>query len=432
MSEAAGGRAATEAPAGAVVERPAPVGWRWPAVAGAVHAVVFAPIILDALFRPTIFPSLWLWHAARIPETFRVPWRPVRVHFGWAASSRLVDAVLPTSDPRVAGAIVSLVAAAAFGASLWWVLSRRSGGASLLGPGAALAASLGIALLETPAAIQGWIHLSNPDRSFLPLYYSFVPTTLAAMGLNVLATWWVAQLLTGRASDRAQRLLPLVLVAAAVAKPNLVPTLMVVATGWALLDHRSGVGRSDLRTVLRRVTLPVVVISVLQWVVISRLSSPDLQGTVELRPLYELRALGGFGWQFWLGLVLPVAALVLLRRLVLADPLVVLGMGCFLLGLIASLLLARAGSTTFQGAEGGDILQLAGTGVAIWLIFTLRRIVVLAREGALVRWIGVVLAVLLVPYVVAGAMTYRCHAGLARCYPPSVAPTWPQPPLENP
>ncbi|MEZ5139003.1 MAG: hypothetical protein R2702_11625 [Acidimicrobiales bacterium] len=396
----------------------------------AVHAAVFAPTIVNALFRPAlVHPSLWVWHAARIPETFRVPWRPVQVHFGWAATSRALDAVLPTSDPRVAGAIVSLVAAAGFGVSLWHVLRRQLDGSELSGPLAALGLSLLVALLEAPAAVQGWQHIAEPLHSWVPLYFPFVPTTLASMGLNVALVWMAVRLLRGDLEARWRPWLPVTVVAAAVAKPNLTPMLVVVVPAVAVAMDRRGwwsIGANDerWRDALRLVALPAAAITFLQLVVITKLSPPRLQGSVELHPLYELRALGGFHWQYWLAALLPALAVALLGRRVVDLP-VAICLGSFALGLGATLLFARAGTTPDKGAVGGDILQLAGTALAMTVIFTIRRLLVLRRAGELAGAAALVLALALVPYLVAGASTWRCHSGLAHCYPASIAGTWP-------
>jgi hypothetical protein len=405
---------------------------RWGWIAAGIHAVVFAPVIISALFRPDrVHPSLWVWHAARIPETFHQPWRPVQVHFGWAGTSRLLDAVLPTSDPRVAGAIVSMAAAAGFGAALWFIFSRTDDGRPLLTPAWAAAASLLVALLEAPAAVQGWMAIARPDDAFIPLYYPFVPTTLASMGLNVIAVWGAARILDGRASPRLRRWLPLAVVAAAIAKPNVVPMLGATAPLVALaLGARRWDGRFG--EIVRTVTVPAAAITFVQWVIIEYLSSPRLQGTMELNPFFEVRELGGFGWQFWLVATIPVAATVLIGRRLVADRAVLVSLASFALGLGLSLAFARAGSTPDKGSVGGDILQLAGTTLTMVVIFVLRRLVVLHRAGKLARATAIFLALLLVPYLAAGLDTWRCHSGLARCYPASVAGIWPQPPLDDP
>ena len=64
-----------------------------------LHALVFAPVVLSALFRPRmVVPNLWLGHAAMISETFRDPLSPNQPHFGWHLASRVVDVVLPGAD----------------------------------------------------------------------------------------------------------------------------------------------------------------------------------------------------------------------------------------------------------------------------------------------------------------------------------------------
>jgi hypothetical protein len=429
--DGSGGAPDTSADRGAPRLRP------WGYVAAAVHAVVFAPVILSALFRPTtMHPSLWVWHAARIPETFHVPWRPVQAHFGWAAVSRLVDAVLPTSDPRIAGAIVSLAAAGGFGAALWFVFTRTDQGRPLLSPRLAVVASVVVALLEAPPAIQGWQALVNPDTSFVPLYFPFVPTTLAAMGLNVMAVWGAARVLDGSASRQLRRWLPLVVVAAAVAKPNVVPMLGVMAPVVALAVARGRVSepgaRRSLVDILALVSAPAMAVTALQFVIITWFSPAELQGTMDWRPFWEVRELGGFGWQFWLVGLLPVVAVVLLGRRLLVDKAVLLSVASFALALWIALMFARGGDTPWKGAVGGDIIQLAATTLAMVVIFTIRRLVVLRAAGQLRTVVAAIMVVVLLPYLAAGLSTWRCHSGLAECYPPELGGAWPQDPLPDP
>jgi hypothetical protein len=399
----------------------------------ALHAVVFAPVVLSALFRPRmVVPNLWLGHAAMITETFRDPLSPNQPHFGWHLAGRAVGVALPGDDPRIAAAIVSIVAAAGLGAALFWVFRHADDGTELLSPWAAAGVSVSIALMESPAALQGWEALLNPGTRFVPLYYWFVPTAPAAMGLNVVLVWMCAQLARGRLTVRSRTLLPLIVVATAIIKPTLVPALALVAPACIVLVRRTSLGsvgavRGSVADAIRLVTVPAVLILILQSTIAMWFSPADRRGGVELRPLWELGEMGGFGWQFWLVLLVPAVALVLLRRRLLDDDAVLLCLGLFAVGLVATLLFARSGPTIYKGANGGDILQLAAAGATVLVIFSIRRVVVLARGGSLSRGVSVVLALALVPYLVAGVLTYRCQSGLAACYPAELAPSWPQP-----
>jgi hypothetical protein len=434
---------APAASAGTAATTPAPTReWKWPLAVAILHALLFAPIAIAALFRPAaLFPNLWLWHAARVPETFRTPLEPIQPHFGWPGVARLIDLVLPTSDPRIAGAIVSILASSFFGVVLYLLFRRTDDGVALLAPLPAAAMSVLIALLENPAAIQGWEAVADADRAFLPLYYSFVPTTLASMGFNVLVTWMTAQLVTGRLGRTGRRWLPVLVVATAIAKPNLVPMLAGVALIAAVVAPRltdardrgpERTPRGVLIDVLRLVTLPAAAVTVLQFAILAWFSPPVLLGGVTLRPFYEMRLIGGFGWQFWLLLVLPLVALVLLRGRLVADVSVSMCLGSLAIGIAASLLFARAGDTVYQGEVGGDILQLASASAAVLIVFLVRRLFVLRARGELSTTVAVVCVVLLVPYLVAGLDTYRCHSGLAACYPESLAPGWPQLGIDEP
>lgn len=402
-----------------------------------LHALVFAPVVLSALFRPRmVVPNLWLGHAAMISETFRDPLSPNQPHFGWHLASRVVDVVLPGSDPRVAAAVVSIVAAAGLGAALYWILRHTDDGSELLSRWAAAGVSVAVALMESPAAIQGWEALLTPRSRFVPMYYSFVPTTPAAMGLNVALVWVSAQFVRGRLPARRRLLLPLLVVATAIVKPSLVPALAVVVPVCVLLVRRTRLGLVDERhgsvaDAIRLVTVPAVLVLAFQFSIAIWLSPADRTGGVELRPFWELGEMGGFGWQFWLVLLFPVVALALLRRRLLDDVAVLLGLGLFSVGLVATLLFARSGLTVYKGANGGDILQLAAAGATVLLVYSIRRVIVLTRERSMSRTLAVVLALVLVPYLVAGVSTYRCQSGLVACYPAELAPPWPQSPLSG-
>ncbi|MFN8050319.1 MAG: hypothetical protein U0Q22_02680 [Acidimicrobiales bacterium] len=407
---------------------------RWIVVVAALHALVFGPVAFHALFRPgLVFPNLWLWHAARIPDTFRTPLTPVQPHFGWHLFAKAIDVLLPGTDPRIAGTATSILASAGFGVALYVVFRRTDDGRVLLRPAAAVGAGLALALMESPAALQGFQALASPTTRFVPLYYSFVPTTLAAMGLNVAMVWLTGLLVDGRLGSRARRFLPLLVVATAIAKPNLVPAIALVAPALAWVAARRGEGGPRQRVVdaLRLVTLPAAIVTAFQFSILRWFSPAYLTGGIAIRPMWELREFGGLGWQFWLICLFPLVALLLVRSPLL-DVSVRVSLGLFLVGLGASVIFARSGQTLYKGADGGDIIQLAGAGATVLLIFACRRVLILRREGRVSAAVLAVLALTLVPYLAAGVMTWRCQGAGVACYEREVAPIWPQPGYDEP
>ncbi len=408
--------------------------WPWVALVAGLHALVFGPVAYHALFRPAlVFPNLWVWHAARIPDTFSDPLSPVQPHFGWHLFSRAIDVVVPGADPRIAGTITSILASAGFGAALYFVFRRTDEGRPLLAPVAAVIASLALAMMESPAALQGFDALASPATRFVPLYYSFVPTTLASMGLNVAMVWLTGLLVEDRLGPTMRRVLPPLVVVTAIAKPNLVPAIAIVAPALAWLTAR-GAPRGQRRGVsdaLRLVTLPAAAVTVFQFSILRWFSPSYLTGGIAIRPMWELREFGGLGWQFWLICLFPVVALLLVRTPLL-DASVQVALGLFVVGLAASVVFARSGDTIYKGSLGGDIIQLAGAGAAVLLIFGCRRVLVLRQEGRVSAPVLAILALVLVPYLAAGVATWRCQGAGATCYPAEAAPAWPQPDVDDP
>ncbi|WP_421121235.1 hypothetical protein ACE2AJ_08010 [Aquihabitans daechungensis] len=409
---------------------------RWILGSAALQVAVFAPVVFTALFRPTLHPTLWLWHAQRIRETFRTPTEPIQPQFGWAAISRAVDGIIPAGDVRVSALITGIAAVALTGGVLFFVLRIRDDGTPLLARPAALAGALLIAWLESPAVIQGMEKIASPDTSFVPLYYGFVPTTVAVTGLNIILVWMTARLIDGTLARRAHRWLPVLAVVTAAIKPTLVFPLAIaaVAVAWAHQRRLRAEGTADggpLAPVLKLVLLPAIAISFAQHLIITYFVLDRLQGGVVIAPFEELRALGGFGWQFWLVLLLPLGLLVLVRAPLFEDRAVTLAFLSAALGIGAAIMFARSGRTPDIGAVGGDVLQLASGGITTAVVFGLRRACVLWQDGRLRRSIAAVLVILLLPYAAAGLRLWVCDTGLARCYAPEIAPQWPQKPIEE-
>lgn len=405
--------------------------WRWRAVVALAHALILGPVVLNALFRPKLFPSLYLWHAARIETAFSSPLEPGEAHFLWAGTGKLVNAVIGASDVRIGAAIVTIAAYMFFGVCVFEVVRRLDDGP--LRPALAAVASVVIALLETPAALAGWERIADPSTSFLALYMAFLPTSVASLGFNVLLVWFGSRLLVGELPRRARPWLPVLVVAAALAKPNLVAPLTAVVLGtalWARYAERPLFGtvldRTSVGPVARLIVVPAVAVTIFQDYLLRFRNHEAIRGSWVVSPFTEMSDLGAFRVGFWLVLLLPLAALLVLRGRLLGDPAVWLPFGALALGIAASLLLARS-NPNYQG----DVLQLCQAATAMLIVFVPRRIITLFRTGQLRAVAAGVLLLALAPYVLAGAATWRCHSGLAECYPSLDPPEWPQPRIEG-
>lgn len=405
--------------------------WRWRAAVALAHGLIFGPYVVNALFRPAFFPSIYLGIAARIETTFTSPLDPGSAHFLWPGTAKLVNAVIGASDVRVGAAVVSIAAYMFFGVCLFEVFRQLDDGPLL--PSLAAAASIGIALLETPTSLLGWERITDPATVFLALYMPFIPTSIASLGFNVLLVWFGSRLLLGQLPRRTRPWLPVLVVAAALAKPNLVAPLtgvLVVMSLWARYAARPVFGtlldRDSFSAVGRLIVLPAVAVTIFQDYLLRYRIADDIGGSWVINPLSEMRDLGAFSWQFWLVMLLPVVALLALRGRLLGDIAVVLSFGAFTVGLVASLLLARD-NPYYQG----DVLQLCQAATAMLVVFISRRVLTLFRRGQIRPVVVCVLTLALIPYVLAGAATWRCHSGLSECYPSVTPPEWPQPRIEG-
>jgi len=390
--------------------------WRWRGVVGITHLAVFSFIAYRGIFRPGAWvgPNLMHKHTALVPYAFEHYWSAATPGFLFRAASEAVNILLGASDHRIGALVTCAISYAAFGIALYETFRRTNLGAWLLTPPWAMLASVVVALLESPAALWGWTRFSD-DRLFLPLYLPFVPTTLVSLGLNLFLMLAVASVLGGRMSPRRARLVPLLVVAAAVAKPTLLPVLVFAAVAVASFEDRSR-RRLDphapprLGTVMRLVALPAAVVLAVQLYTTIYLLEYDIypyddRGGWSLIPFEELRQLRALTPLFFAAFLLPVGALLIFRRRLLRDKSVLLVFVAMIPALAMALLLARNG--TFKG----DMLQPLMTTVSTALILILRRLLELRRDGELAGWEVVVSGLLLAPYVLAGATSYGCHIG---------------------
>lgn len=406
--------------------------WKWRGAVALIHGLILGSYAVNALFRPRMmYPNLYIGHAGLIERSFSSPLEPGLAHFLWHGTSKLSTALVGAGDVRVGAAIVSVAAYMLFGVCLFEVFRQLDDGP--LSPLWATLASLGIALLETPAALQGWEAIVDPRTSFLALYLGFIPTSVASLGFNVLMVWFASRLLMGDLAATARRWLPPVVIAASLAKPNLVAPLTAAVAALSLVARYSTwslwgmrLDRDSFPSVLRLIVVPTVAVTIFQDYLIRYRNHEAIRGGWVLDPLSEMSDLGAFGWQFWLVLTFPIAAVVLLRRRLIGDVAVTISFGALLVGIVLSLLLARS-NPTYQG----DVLQLCQASAAMLMVFIPRRLVTLGRQGQVRPAVAVALTLVLIPYAVAGAATWRCQSGIVECYPTIEPPPWPQPSIEG-
>jgi hypothetical protein len=415
--------------------------WGWWLVVGGIHALMFGPIAWRALYTngpEFVGPNLFRAHTKFSTFVFDDWWRPATPGYLWQVSARTATEALRSTDPRVGAVIATTCFYALFGVAIFEVyrrvVDRR---VTALAPWIAAAASVGIALLESPAALVGWTEFEH-GRLFLPLYLPYAPTTIGSLGLNVLLLLYVGELIDGRLAGRRRWIVPVLAVLTTVAKPTLSPLLVaVIVGGWALASLRrrpddgatptvtaevddgvDGAGTTtrraprDWASAMWLVVLPTVLVLIPQYyVTATKVQYPgtayDDRGGWAIHPFQELRDLGALTVYFWIALLFPIVAFVLVRRGLWRDTAVRLAAVGTVIGIVAAILLARTGSVW-----KGDMLQLPEAAIAAMIVFMPRRLVELRRLGEVSVATFVVLAVVLSPYLVAGTMSWSCHVGL--------------------
>jgi len=396
--------------------------WGWWLVVGTVHAAMFGPIAYRALYDRSTFvgPNLFRAHTLFSTFVFDGWWRPATPGYLWQVSARLGTEALRSTDPRVGAVVATTCFYAFFGVALFEVY-RRVADRHLpaLAPWVAAVASVLLALLESPAALVGWTEFEH-GRLFLPLYLPFAPTTIGSWGLNVLFLLYVSELVDRRLATNRRWVVPLVVVVATVAKPTLVPLVVAAIVIAATTDrlrplpacdapHREG---RDWAAAIRLVVLPAVLVLIPQYLVTAtKVQYPgtnyDDRGGWAIHPFAELHDLNALTVYFWLTLLVPLVAFLLVRRSLWEDTAVRLATVGTVIGILAAILLERSGSVW-----KGDVLQLPEAAIAALVIFIPRRVVELRRLGEISIATLIVLAVLLTPYLAAGSMSWACHVGL--------------------
>jgi hypothetical protein len=344
----------------------------WLLLAGALHAVLFAPVGYRFIFDPVgQGPNLFPAHIEFARDMFSAPWNVFAPDALWLAVVKGIDLVLPGSILRAAF-VAAVGFYALFGMALFVVfadaLSKTARSRTI-----ALGLSVAFALMESPAVYVGWDAFSA-GQIFIPLYIPYSATTLASLGINVLLIWQVARLLDGLVPRNRWWTVSALTVAAALAKPNLVPLVLVVAPLMGLWRHARREPR-DLRAALLPawlVTVPGALITAGQ--LLATIRYVPNRGGWRVAFLAELRLLNGLTPLFWTILVVPVVLAVVYRRS-LFDTAVRAAVMCSGIAIVLGLLLERVG-TPYKG----DALQLTQTSLAMVYIFMGRRILVLQRE----------------------------------------------------
>lgn len=398
--------------------------WAWRAAVGVTHAIVFGFTAYRAEFHRSeiLGPSLYRAHTIFTGFVFHDWWRPFTPGYLWQVTARVLTEASGTGDLRVGATIATSLFYGIFGVAIFEVFRRSVWNAPRIPSAWAFAASLVIAMLESPAAFAGWRAFVS-GRIFLPLYLSYAPTTVGSLGLNVFLLLWVADLVDGRLSPRRQRWLPALVALAAVAKPTMVPVTVVVVLGYALvatISRRSSLGLGTgpdappgWIAVVRLVVLPAAAILIPQFVVTAtKVQYPgtgyDDRGAWILHPLAELRDLNGLSPLFWVVLAFPLVALIFARRWTWTDTAVRFALLAAAIGIIASVLFERSGSHW-----KGDLLQLPQAAIALVLVFLPKRLIDGCRSGNINARTVAGLTIAFVPYVLAGTLSWTCRAGIA-------------------
>lgn len=361
----------TSRSAGAVKERTALVGV---AVVAVVHAVVFAPVAYRFIYRgadqpgPNLFPA----HIEFAKEELRA-WQAFAPESLWFFLVKAVNVVMPGSY-EAAAFVVAVGFYAFFGVVLYALFSE------VLEPSPrhrVLAGTLSVAfaLMESPTALLGWNRFGE-GHLFLSLYIPFSATSLASLGVNVVLIWQVGRFLEGSLPRRRLWVIPALTVFAGIAKPNLVPMVLVVAPLYPLVTSWS-VRPDALKSAFRAfclVTLPGAVSGVFQLLAILRYT--PYTGGWRIAPLAELRDLDGMRPAFWTVLVAPAVVMLVYRRLVLSDAAVRVSLACSGIALVLSLVLERVGSP-----YRGDVLQLLQASIGVLYVFLGRQVLAVESDG---------------------------------------------------
>lgn len=394
--------------------------WQWWLLVAGAHAALFFPWLFRAHYRPDGFdgPNLYLEHAQGYYYPLRDWWRPGTPGWLYHFSNKVWNDLLPGSDIRLGALLACLMFQGIFGVALFEVFRRplrRTPGLAL--PAAAVT-SLLVALLESPAGLVGWARFITTDM-WLPLYLPFVPTTLASLGLNVLAMLTISDLLKGDLPRSKRWQVPTLTVLASMAKPTLIPLLIpaVPVVAWHIdRKRRLPDGTASHEPVLGRATalflLPAITVVGLQFlttvykVQYKELGYDDRGGWV-FRPLEELRYYDALTPLFFLLLLLPLAILVVLGKDRFRDTSVLLSAIATAIGFVIIMTLARDRST-FRG----DTYQLLQAPVATLLIFQLRDVLALWRERRLTRIAAVAIGIGLALYALGGGFSWMCRSGI--------------------
>ncbi len=397
--------------------------WMWWAAVAATHVVLFGPIAFRAEFDRSRFvgPNLFRAHTIFTGFVFDDWWRPATPGYLWQVTARVLTEVSRTDDLRVGGMVATWAFYAVFGIAIFEVYRRCDEATPLITRSEAFVASIVVAMLESPAAFIGWTAFES-GRIFFPLYLPYAPTTIGSLGVNVFLLLCVAALLDGRLTSRQRRWLPAMVVLAAVAKPTMIPLTVAVLLGYAVIAmlrrnpsmglEDGPAGRTSWKSVMMLVVLPAVVVLIPQFLVTAtKVQYPgtgyDDRGGWVIHPLSELRSLNGLTFLFWLVVAFPVAALIITRRGMWADTAVRIAVLAASVGVAASLLFERTGSTW-----KGDMLQLPEAAIALLMVFMPKRALELRRSGQMGSLGAVVLLLVFVPYAVAGVLSWGCHVGI--------------------
>jgi len=375
------------------------------AVVAVVHAVVFAPVAYRLIYPggEQVGPNLFPAHIGFAEEKLSA-WQAFAPESLWFALVRLVDVVLPGPIERAAF-VVSVGFYAFFGVMLY-ALFNEALESSLRNRVFAGTLSVAFALMESPTVFLGWNRFAE-GHLFLLLYIPFSATTLASLGVDVLLIWQVGRFLEGSLPRRRLWVIPALTVFAGIAKPNLVPMVLVVAPLYPLVTSWS-VRPAVLASALRAfclVTLPGAVCGVFQLVAILRYT--PYRGGWRIAPLAELRYLDGMRLAFWTALVAPALVMLAYRRLVLSNAAVRVSLACSGIALVLVLMLERVGSP-----YRGDALQLLQTSVAMVYVFLGRQVLAVESGGRGSRGRRSWAYASFGSAVVAGVASWTYHIGL--------------------
>jgi hypothetical protein len=405
----------------------------FPATAPLVAAVAGAPIF----WRFVVDPSARLYgfndYQSHLEGMRAWSWTPLVAsspHFAFEATASAVSQVI---GDRLGPALVLGVGAGAYVAVVAW-FARRTIDGNAMSPTAAALVGLMVFAVESPIAAVDSLRIHHVNLPYAQIHVWGNPTDVLAVPAAFLLLAVLLVPLDAEAGrwwrpTRLHLLLALVTVAATVAKPTTVMTVLPALAVYLVVSRRMRTGLAAELALWS--ALPGAAVFLWQnWFIHHSAQAGRLGFThygVHLDPGFSYPVLGGGPGGpvlFWSAALWPLLATALAGRRFWRDPAVAISASSFLITLPMALLVRE--DPPFQN-DGDFIKPLQYS----WILLVVLSIVVVMRElvassrarrtgGARRRWLVPFAVVMTVSWLAGGLALYLDAAGIAgvgRSYP---------------